>query len=401
MMEDPSLWPEVALSEGLVAEIQPGFACGANTRSEADAIAHLRPMNITRDGVVDLSDMKYVPLDQADSERRIVRYGDVLFNNTNTAELVGKTAFYGEDTPRAFSNHMTRLRANLEAVDPRYLALALHARWREGHFEDVCNNHVSQASVNRKALLETKIILPPLTEQIRLVEEVEALSTKLAEARLRCERSRKLLRAFMASAFDSAASEVPSATVRLGDIAQSVEYGYTAAARHDGDGPRFLRITDIQNGRVNWASVPSCAIPHEKEAKYALAVGDIVFARTGATTGKSFLIDECPRAVFASYLIRVRASDAVLPEYLYAYFQSSAYWEAISEQASGNAQPGVNATKLRNLKIPVPSLDDQKAVVQRLRQLMAPVDSIEARLASSARAVEGARASLFGRVVSR
>ena len=94
--------------------------------------------------------------------------------------------------------------------------------------------------------------------------------------------------------------------VAVKDMADSIQYGHTASAVQRDDGPRFLRITDIQDGRVDWNAVPSCDIPKDDVPKYKLAPGDLVFARTGATTGKSFLIGECPEAVFASYLIRVR-----------------------------------------------------------------------------------------------
>ena len=81
----------------------------------------------------------------------------------------------------------------------------------------------------------------------------------------------------------------------------------TASASSQPVGPKFLRITDIQDGLVDWDAVPWCECDGRSAADARLKAGDIVFARTGATTGKSFLIRECPiNAVFASYLIRVR-----------------------------------------------------------------------------------------------
>ncbi len=117
--------------------------------------------------------------------------------------------------------------------------------------------------------------------------------------------------------------------VRVRDVSNSIQYGHTASAINRPEGPRFLRITDIQNGRVDWSSVPSCDIPPDDVSKYRLRKGDLVFARTGATTGKSFLIDECPEAVFASYLIRVGVSGEIDSRYLAAFFQSPDYWQQI------------------------------------------------------------------------
>ena len=134
--------------------------------------------------------------------------------------------------------------------------------------------------------------------------------------------------------------------VQLGDYCRQINYGYTASANFKIKEPRFLRITDIQNGIVEWDSVPGCEINAQEEEANLLVDGDIVFARTGATTGKSFLIKNPPRAVFASYLIRVRPNSQIYPDFLYTFFQSDEYWKQIRMRARGGAQPNVNATLL-------------------------------------------------------
>lgn len=146
----------------------------------------------------------------------------------------------------------------------------------------------------------------------------------------------------------------------LGQISEKIDYGYTASAGNSG--VKFLRITDIQNGIVNWETVPQ--VECSKIEKYALAGGDIVFARTGATTGKSFLIEECPEnAVFASYLIRVRPNKAeVFSKYLSYFFDTPNYWGQISSSATGATLPGVNSTKLKELQIPLPPLPTQRRI---------------------------------------
>jgi len=153
------------------------------------------------------------------------------------------------------------------------------------------------------------------------------------------------------------------ATVRLGEISESIDYGVTASAEPNPVGPKFLRITDIQDGRVDWSRVPWCACPEHIAEQSTLRPGDIVFARTGATTGKSFLIKSCPNnAVFASYLIRVRLGKAADPVYISHYFRSDKYWHQIARGARGVAQPGVNATTLGSLTIPLPPLEEQRRI---------------------------------------
>ena len=157
---------------------------------------------------------------------------------------------------------------------------------------------------------------------------------------------------------------------KLGDFS-NIRYGYTEKASSEPIGPRFLRITDIKNGGVNWDEVPYCRITDEDFSKYQLEKGDIVFARTGATTGKSFLITESPDSVFASYLIRVQITDsAILPEFVYLYFQSASYWDMVNAGISGSAQGGFNASKLSELTIPIPPIEEQQRIVSILDEAL-------------------------------
>lgn len=151
--------------------------------------------------------------------------------------------------------------------------------------------------------------------------------------------------------------------VKLGSVSERIDYGLTASAIEAVDGPRFLRITDMQDDTVDWETVPSCECSSKEFEDNSLKEGDIVFARTGATTGKSYLIRELMKpAVFASYLIRVRPDHNVDATFLSYFFKSSWYWHQITSLANGAAQPGVNSTKLKELEIPLPPLAEQKRI---------------------------------------
>jgi len=177
----------------------------------------------------------------------------------------------------------------------------------------------------------------------------------------------------------------------LGEVAERIDYGVTASAKLEPIGPKFLRITDIQDGTVDWTKVPYCQAEQRKLKTSALRVGDIVFARTGATTGKSFLIKNCPEhAVFASYLIRVRPGKQIDPSFLAQFFQSPDYWQQISLKAAGAAQPGVNASKLEELTIPLPVMSEQRRIAGILDQadaLRAKRRAVLAQLDEIARAI--------------
>lgn len=216
------------------------------------------------------------------------------------------------------------------------------------------------------------ICLPPLAEQKRIVaildEAFAAIDAATANTQKTLTNAREFLESHLNALFAKNAADWDTADLKA--IA-NIQYGYTASASADAVGPRFLRITDIQDNRVHWGEVPHCEIERDARAKYQLAAGDIVFARTGATTGKSYLVIDPPDAVFASYLIRVRSeSEKLVPEFLYLFFQTSAYWSRIRQGVSGSAQGGFNATKLGRISIPTPSMDDQ-------RRLVAEVDALQ------------------------
>ncbi len=167
--------------------------------------------------------------------------------------------------------------------------------------------------------------------------------------------------------------------VRLGEVCERFQYGYTASAVREPLGPKFLRITDIQEGQVNWTTVPYCECRQEDLEKYKLHVGDIVFARTGSV-GKAFLITKLPEtAVFASYLIRVKVSKGVSSKYCYFFMQSQIYWQQIASQVHGAVQPNVNATQLKRLPIPLPPLAEQREIARILQAVDAKIAAEEKR----------------------
>jgi len=187
--------------------------------------------------------------------------------------------------------------------------------------------------------------------------------------------------------------------LKLGDIAV-ISYGYTAKASVENVGSKFLRITDIQNDMVNWSNVPYCQTTEDDFKKYKLIDQDIVFARTGATTGKSYLVCDPPEAVAASYLIRLRVQEpTVSARFISKYFQSREYWNNVSSGISGSAQGGFNASKLSALAIPIPPLLEQKRIVAILDEAFEGIDraiaNTEKNLANSRELFESYLNAIF------
>ena len=179
--------------------------------------------------------------------------------------------------------------------------------------------------------------------------------------------------------YENVPFEIPSSWewTTINDISKSILYGVSESAKTSGK-YRLLRITDIQNNSVQWDSVPYTDFDENKAKSYLLSDSDILFARTGATVGKSYLVQGLTEeAIYASYLIRVQTYDAVLPQYLKFYFESGYYWEQIEQGSVGVGQPNVNGTILGNLHVPIPPIHEQFRIVSELSKWMGIIDIIE------------------------
>ena len=165
--------------------------------------------------------------------------------------------------------------------------------------------------------------------------------------------------------------EIPSSWEweRWGNISQSIQYGYNAPALENGD-IRMVRISDIQNNKVLWENVPFCLINTSEIETYLLKVNDILFARTGGTVGKSFLVEEVPmKAIYAGYLIRTRYSSFLSPYYMKAFMESQFYWEQLKNGTIATAQPNCNGKTLAKMLLPIPPINEQKRIVEKLRNV--------------------------------
>ena len=179
--------------------------------------------------------------------------------------------------------------------------------------------------------------------------------------------------------YENVPFEVPSSWVwtTVGEISQSILYGVSESAKSRGT-YRLLRITDIQDNTVNWNTVPFTDYEDEKAEAYLLKDGDILFARTGATVGKSYLVNNLQeKAIYASYLIRVKTNHYVLPEFVKYFFESGFYWEQVLGNSVGIGQPNVNGTILSNLELPIPPIMEQKRIVKELGKWLSIIDKIE------------------------
>lgn len=211
-----------------------------------------------------------------------------------------------------------------------------------------------------------------------LLERIKAEKERLIKEGI-IKRSKKSAKTSDTPHYENVPFEIPRSWVwaTVNDISKSILYGVSESAKSEGK-YKLLRITDIQDNQVDWGTVPFTDFDEDKVSSYILHDGDIVFARTGATVGKSYLIKRLRQnAIYASYLIRVQTFDLILPEYVKLFFESGYYWEQIELGSVGIGQPNVNGTILGNLNIPLPSFAEQKRIVLKIERWFSLIDQIE------------------------
>ncbi|MCF2564535.1 restriction endonuclease subunit S [Prevotella brevis] len=163
----------------------------------------------------------------------------------------------------------------------------------------------------------------------------------------------------------------------VGEISKSILYGVSESAKSKGE-YKLLRITDIKNSAVDWNTVPYTDYDEHKANAYLISDGDILFARTGATVGKSYLVKGLQdKAIYASYLIRVQTFNEILPEYVKYFFESGFYWEQIQRDSVGIGQPNVNGTTLSLLALSIPPINEQHRIVNELGSWLNIIDAID------------------------
>ena len=154
---------------------------------------------------------------------------------------------------------------------------------------------------------------------------------------------------------------------KLADACSSIDYGLTAPAVDNAVGPRFLRITDIVNGSIDWKTVPHVVADQETTEKYRLDCGDIVIARTGASTGASAYVKEPPSAVFASYLVRLKIKAEFDSRFISYYLKSNTFWSFIrGVLGDKSAQPNASASTMTQAPLRTPKSRQQQRSIAHI-----------------------------------
>ena len=165
--------------------------------------------------------------------------------------------------------------------------------------------------------------------------------------------------------------------IRWGDLSEKIQYGYNASAKSEGR-IKMVRISDIQDNKVLWDTVPYCEIDEEQIPEYLLKENDILFARTGGTVGKSYIVSDVPEdAVFAGYLIRTSYSNKLSSQYMKYFMESKLYWKQLRNGTIATAQPNCNGQTLSKMMVPLPPYAEQVRIIETIEKAFAQIDVID------------------------
>jgi restriction endonuclease S subunit len=438
----PKTWAIAYLGD-VIGNIRSGFSSGIHNEAGL-GIIHLRPMNISRLGQIDLSDVRYVI---TENDLR-VQLGDILVNNTNSVELVGKTAPIidaGRDC--AFSNHMTRLRPPA-GLSYRFIAYQLHYLWMTGYFRYRSTQHVNQASISARTLAQTvPLVLPPREEQDRIVTAIELQFALLEEAEASLFQAKSRFEDYTRATLRKACSGqlVPNEAELSKDQSQ-YESGDTVLhrillenkpksfkqrvstqtlpplpkgwvwARVDQVGevrlgrqraPQFhlgahmrpyLRVANVLENKIDTSDVLQMNFTPKEFEVYQLKTGDILLneGQSIELVGRPAMFrNEVPGACFQNTLLRFRAYPGVSSAYALLVFRHYFHSQRFQKAAKWSTNIAhLSAFRFAGIEFPLPPLAEQERIANEAEKDLSIAESESALVAS---AVE--RASQFRKII--
>lgn len=358
-------WPIESLGNA-ITEAKVGFACGEEAE---DGVFQIRMNNITKEGVLDLSKIRRVPRPRRNWEPFQLRAGDVLFNATNSPDLVGKTAvFENYSEPTVFSNHFVRLRPDEKRLDSSFLARWLQFQFQNSIFRNMCRQWVNQATVGRNALLALRIPLPPLAEQRRIACVLDQVYALRGKRRAAVARLDELTRSIFLDIFDSS-REMP-----VGSLGEHLSFltsgGRGWAQFYSNKGQRFIRSLDIRMNKIDDRDAVYVTPPSNAEARRTTVKrGDVLLTITGSRIGRvSAVPEELEGAHISQHVAILRScQDQILPEFLSFFLSLDVGGQRqIASAQYGQTKPGLNFQQIREFKIPTPTLSLQNEFAERL-----------------------------------
>ncbi len=396
----PEDW-RVTLLGQLVTSVEYGSSAKSSLKGKTPVLR----MGNLQSGRIDWSDLVYT-----DDETEIRRYqlcsGDVLFNRTNTIDLVGKTAIYDGKRPAVFAGYLIRINADKSRLDSRFLNYVLNAQFSRKYSAKILSVAVGQANINGQKLKTYPIPLPPTLAEQQAIAEALSDADALSEA---LEQLITKKRQVKQGAMQELLSQKKSDEVRLLEEISTLKgrIGWQGLKQSEfttnADEPFLITGMNFKDGAIRWNEVY-----HISEERYEIAkdiqlrTGDVLMTKDG-TIGKVLYIDEVPppgKASLNSHLLLFRPiRDSYHPKYLYYQLISKRFKDFIELSKSGTTFFGLSQAAVGKYPVLLPPIQEQVEIAAILSDMDAELAALEARLAKARLVKQGMMQELLtGRI---
>ena len=388
---------------GDIVSAQVGFASGARDDS---GVVQVRMHNLSPEFVFVWNKIIRVPVSSELPEKYQLAKGDIIFNNTNSTELVGKSALFSAfPEPISFSNHMTRLRVDKTVCTPEYLVAWLRWQWQQGVFARLCTRWIGQSAIRSRKLLDLEISLPPLAEQKRIIKPLSANLRRAAKMKTAMQAQAEIIDVLPHSILSCAFPR--KLKVQLGEIA-NLTRGVTYSKNDEVNmgGICILRANNIDrtSSTLNLSGIRRVRASVNPPAEKKLQQGDIFICLASgskAHLGKVAMIEQDMDFYFGGFMgvVRVR-KGTVDSRYLFYQLRTQAFNAFLSRRISGTNINNLSARILEEFEISLPPLAEQRIITRMLKAKMKAAAKLQSAAQVQLDAVEALPAALLHRAFS-
>lgn len=408
---------DVKTLKEVVIYIKSGFASGKNDQAkDENGIIQIRPTNLDNNGLLKFDKNIYVPSELLDSrERDLLQKDEVLFNNTNSQEWVGKTGYFNLDDNYFCSNHITRIKTN-NLVKSKYLWILLNVYQKYKVFFNSCTNWNNQSGIGNELLKSYKIPVPHIDIQEQIINIMDsAFESKKAKE----QKAKELLdsiddyllnelgivlppepensienRTFELSFEDVFNNRVDSNyhkpyyvqleealesgkynLTRLKEIIEYLDYGLMPTqdyAKNSKDGLAMIRVTNItKDGYIDMSDTKYIKFDTPRLNKKLIQENDVLMVQCGSTTGKCAIVDKkYKNFTFGSFSFGIRGKkDKITQYFLFTILNSKIIQKQLERSMTvATVRPNTTKPDVLNLKIPLPPLEIQNKIANEIKK---------------------------------
>ncbi|MCH7730873.1 restriction endonuclease subunit S [Patescibacteria group bacterium] len=306
-------------------------------------------------GKAEFGEIYPTPIKFCSQPNQIAEVGDILLS---VRAPVGNINLVLEKS--CIGRGLAAIRANGKELNQSFLYYFL--KLNENNWGNQSTGSTFQ-SINRRSIENIDIPFPPKEIQKQIVERLDGVQEAQKVNNELIQKTEELFASLLHSELNPKGKNWEKK--KLGEFCE-FQYGYTASAQNEGD-YRFIRITDIDEQGELRNLDPKYIKKNDETNRYILSQGDLLVARTGATYGKIVLYDSTESAVFASFLIRIRPDRKMaVSKFIWLFSRTRTYWRQAESLMTGSGQQQFNANKIKRIKIPLPPLETQKRIVEKL-----------------------------------